>query len=710
VTSTTGSQQEPLDLARRWASLDAEYEQFRYHLPDALLEVALPSMRVAYMNRVAEALLGYADGAWEEGINGLSLLTPEGAAEALRIADRQLGATVHAGKPYERESGQHLYEFDLVRKDGTTFPAEVQGSYVLDERSMPRGIRFMFRDITERKRGAAALERSNGLLAALTEAQANFILGASPGVVFDSLLASLLQITGSECGLIGEVFRRADRTPYLKSWALSDISWDEASRRLYEERGSTGMEFTNLNSLLGYAITSGEPVIANDPVHHPRRGGIPPGHPPLNAFLGIPVVVGGEVIGLLGMANRPGGYSEQDCADLQPFITTCGTIIQARRNETGRKEAEERLGLALRGADLTIWEWNIAKGRLFTGYRPRNMANLVPGMEGASLQQWLELVHPGDRPRLEAALADHIAGLTPVIECEHRFSSGPGQWSWVLTRGTVVERDAAGNPVRAAGSFLNINDRKAAEADLTRLEIQVRQSQKLESLGVFVGGIAHDFNNLLTAVLGNLYLLQRSLQDANQRELASEATHAAERGAALVGRLLTYARPEAAAGGAIALDSLLDETAALARSMLTPSTRLVVRHSRAPGNANGSHTSLQQVLLNLIVNARDAMPDGGRIILARRITDIGPQHRWAPPELPRGRYHVISVSDTGTGMTPDVMERIFDPFFTTKGVGLGSGLGLSTSLGIARAHGGWLTVESTPGAGSTFRLLLPVPE
>ncbi len=225
-----------------------------------------------------------------------------------------------------------------------------------------------------------------------------------------------------------------------------------------------------------------------------------------------------------------------------------------------------------------------------------------------------------------------------------------------------------------------------------------------------MGGIAHDFNNLLTAVLGNLYLLQRSLQDGNERELASDAAHAAERGADLVRRLLTYARPELAAGETVALDNLLDETAALARSMLTPSMGLAVRHSREPGNASGSRTSLQQVLLNLIVNARDAMPDGGRITLARRITDIGPRHRWAPPELPRGRYHVISVSDTGTGMTPDVMERIFDPFFTTKGVGRGSGLGLSTSLGIARAHGGWLTGESTPGAGSTFRLLLPVPE
>jgi len=378
-------------------------------MPDALLEIEFPSTRVTYLNRVAQVLLGYGEDDVEAGIIGLDLLTPEGAAEALRIADGQLDPTVRAGKPYQREHGQHLYDFTMVCKDGSTFPAEVQGAYILDEHSMPRGVRFMFRDTSDRTRAAAALKRSNALLGALTEAQASFIRGASPGVVFDRLLDSLLETTGSEYGFIGEVHRRADGTPYLTTWAVTNISWDEASRRLYEERGSTGMEFANLNSLFGYAITSGEPMIANDPANHPASGGIPPGHPPLNAFLGLPVVVSGEVIGLLGIANRPGGYSEQDCADLQPFIATCGTIIEARRNETGRKEAEERLGLALRGADLSIWEWDIPLQRLFTTYRPRNVRKDEPGLDGANPQRWLELVHPDDRPRLEAAFDDHIA-------------------------------------------------------------------------------------------------------------------------------------------------------------------------------------------------------------------------------------------------------------------------------------------------------------
>jgi two-component system cell cycle sensor histidine kinase/response regulator CckA len=122
----------------------------------------------------------------------------------------------------------------------------------------------------------------------------------------------------------------------------------------------------------------------------------------------------------------------------------------------------------------------------------------------------------------------------------------------------------------------------------------------------------------------------------------------------------------------------------------------------------GSSSALEQVLVNLFVNARDAMPDGGTITVSRSTVMLTSKRRWAPPELPRGRYHVIAVRDTGTGMPPDVLEKIFDPFFTTKPVGRGSGLGLPTALAIARAHGGWLSAESTPGRGSIFRLLLPV--
>jgi signal transduction histidine kinase len=410
---------------------------------------------------------------------------------------------------------------------------------------------------------------------------------------------------------------------------------------------------------------------------------------------------------MVGLANRPGGYSETALAFLQPLVTTCATLIEALRSERQRREEEARLAAALDRSELTLWDWDIRDDTIYGfagggGWMPEGR---VPAT------RWLKRVHPLDRDAVRAAFEAHARGETDRLEVEHRYVAPGGTVGWVLTRGRVIERGPGGWPLRAAGSFLDITRRKEAELERERLELQVRQAQKLESLGVLAGGIAHDFNNLLAAVLGNLYLLRQALPpDPALHELADDARHAAERGAELVKRLLAFGRPEVGRPEPVDLDRLIAEAAALARPMVEPRARLVVRPARGEAWVLGSATALEQILVNLFVNARDAMPDGGAITVSRSIIELGARRRWAPPELPRGRYHVIAVSDTGVGMPREILEKIFDPFFTTKPVGRGTGLGLSTALAIARAHGGWLSAESTPGRGSTFRLLLPVAD
>ena len=803
----------------------AELEQFRLHLPEAFVEVAFPSFQVSYMNQLARSLLGYTAEDVAAGIHSYVLLDEPSLIEVVDVATRHMAVSTWIGQPYERE-GQRVFQFCLVRKDGSHFPADVQGSYILDEQDNPCGVRYMFRDTTARReaelerarlaaivessddaivsrapdgrvlswnRGAEklygwtaeemagqpletmelphasgemadtnrrilegtqgvietrrptkdgrvievsialfpvrdangevfatagisrdigdrsatdrALRRSNDLLSALTAAQTDFIRERDARAVFEGLLPSLLTLTGSEYGFIGEVLYR-NGAPYLKTHAVSDIAWDEWSRKFYDENIDEGIEFVNLKSLFGEVLVNGETLIANDPASDPRRGGLPPGHPALNAFMGMPIHRGDRLVGMIGIANRPGGYDDEVGEFLQPFATTCGTLLEAIRIEKARLAAENRLDLAMRGANLALWEWDVRK---------REMTVQIPeggdhGFDQGDAQDsdWLMTrVHPDDRELVSATFNAHFSGETAFVECEHRVIDGRGDYRWLLTRGTTVLRDGAGRPLRAAGTFLDITDRKAADDERERLEQQIRQSQKLESLGVFAGGIAHDFNNLLTAILGNLYLLNQEMQDGPQTELLNEARHAAERGAELVRRLLTFARPEVERAELVDLDRLIDETAALARSVLTPSVRLVVRRGAGHTEVLGSPISLQQILINLMVNARDAMPGGGTITVSHRVVTVGPRHRWAPPELPRGRYHVVSVADTGQGMPAGLVERIFDPFFTTKGHGRGSGLGLPTALGIARAHGGWLAAESTAGQGSTFRLLLP---
>jgi signal transduction histidine kinase len=280
-----------------------------------------------------------------------------------------------------------------------------------------------------------------------------------------------------------------------------------------------------------------------------------------------------------------------------------------------------------------------------------------------------------------------------------------------VTSVDYAQPDRTGTPRRMSGVFFPIEGGAGGIIiDVTReraLAAQVTRAQQMETLGTLAGGIAHDFNNLLTAILGNVYLA-RSTVDAESAlaPYLDEARVAGERGAELVQRLLAYSRPGVDRSERVSLLHLVDETVKLASRGLTPSVELEVNAPCQAAAVEGNFSALQQVLLNLLVNARDAMPGGGRMRITCA-TDQVDDEAAAAAGLRPGPFHVIAVSDTGTGMSPETLSRIFDPFFTTKDVGKGSGLGLPTSLSIARAHGGALEVETAPGQGSTFRIMLP---
>jgi diguanylate cyclase (GGDEF)-like protein/PAS domain S-box-containing protein len=186
-------------------------------------------------------------------------------------------------------------------------------------------------------------KQAEALLRAIRRVQSEFIADGDIRFIFQDLLNVLLTVTQSDYGFIGEILRTADGQPYLKTHALTNIAWDQESELLYEKYAALGFEFHNLNTLFGAVITSGQPVIANDPATDPRRGGLPPGHPPLDAFLGIPFYQGKQQVGMVGVANRSGGYSEAMVRYLEPFLSTCASIISAYRNEQSRQRAEEAL-------------------------------------------------------------------------------------------------------------------------------------------------------------------------------------------------------------------------------------------------------------------------------------------------------------------------------------------------------------------------------
>ncbi len=199
------------------------------------------------------------------------------------------------------------------------------------------------RDVTARKASEAELNRSNRLLNVISRAQSCFIEDAGPRELFDGLLEGLLEITGSEYGFIGEVLFTEDGSPYLKTHAITNIAWNEETRSFYEKFAAAGLEFFNLETLFGKVMTTRKPVISNSPGTDPRRSGLPEGHPRLDAFLGLPFMRGDKLVGMAGIANRPGGYDEALVSDLQLMQSTCATIIEAYRNEDRRKAAEAEL-------------------------------------------------------------------------------------------------------------------------------------------------------------------------------------------------------------------------------------------------------------------------------------------------------------------------------------------------------------------------------
>jgi len=258
------------------------------------------------------------------------------------------------------------------------------------------------------RRGLEETRRTNLMLSALAEAQSSFIVDADPSATFTGLLDLLLTLTGSEYGFIGEVLADAEGAPYIHilGHAITDISWDEPTSALYQEHAARGMEFHNLHTLFGAALTSKQVVIANDPGGDPRRGGLPSGHPAMHAFLGLPIMVEGQMVGLAGMANRPDGYDQALVDFLAPFLATCGTLIAALRANARRRDAEARL----EAQNVRLRELDALKDELLATVSHELRTPLT------SIVSFIALLRGDD-----AVSADHAEALEIIDRNAHRL-------------------------------------------------------------------------------------------------------------------------------------------------------------------------------------------------------------------------------------------------------------------------------------------------
>jgi PAS domain S-box-containing protein len=368
--------------------------------------------------------------------------------------------------------------------------------------------------------------------------------------------------------------------------------------------------------------------------------------------------------------------------DGAPFsLTTAIDETERKRTEAELRKVDGWLHEIASSIDELFWLETADHELLYTS--PGLAKILGRGVE--RLDDWLELAHPADRQQLA-----HLLASSDVMQAEFRILRD-GKVRWIHAR-RFCSRAADGEVARLVGVAADVTDRRT-------LEDQLRQSQKLDSLGMLAGGVAHDFNNILAVVSSCTGLLAESVPDEGENsELVHDIQHAVTRAVALTHQLLAFSRKQVLEPVVLDLNAHVKETRKMLKRLVGED--IVVTLSLDPdlGNVKVDPGYLTQVLMNLAVNARDAMPRGGKLALATRNIEIGPL----------GRSVLVSVTDTGTGMTAEVKERIFEPFFTTKERGKGTGMGLSVVHGIVDQAGGKIELDSEPGKGTTFRIYLPV--
>ena len=574
-----------------------------------------------------------------------------------RIHPADIGATLEAGERFRQgETSTYDVEFRLRHKDGTYRWIWAQADLLRDAHGRPARMMGSHLDITRRKEAELALRDSE---------------------------RELRQITDNIQGTVSRVGRDL-RYRYVNKWyerVFGVRTEDAVGRAMPEVLGET--LFKNAapyieRALQGETVTFESGFVGQDGPHQSITTFIPD------------CSVDGDVIG---------------------FFVVGLDVSEVKRVEAALRDSQERMQFALDATSDGVWDWSVAAGTVYYSPQWARLLGYEPDEVSDSVQFFIDSVHPDDVARVNDETQQHLKGLTAVKIGEVRLRTKGGEYRWFLDRGKVVARDDQGRAIRMVGTISDITERKRNEMERDRLEAQLRQAHKMESIGRLAGGVAHDFNNMLGVILGHTDL---ALTTVSRGVLASDARadllaihDAAMRSAGIVRQLLAFARQQQVVLEVLDVNERVNSMLGLLPRLLGEDIRVVTALQDSLWSIRIDRSQVDQILTNLCVNARHAISNVGVITIGTANCTVDESFCSTHADATPGDYVRLTVTDNGCGMDTETLSHIFEPFFTTNETGEGVGLGLATVFGIVSQHRGFIDVTSRVGHGSAFTLYFP---
>jgi len=515
------------------------------------------------------------------------------------------------------------------------------------------------------------------------------------------------------------------------------LDWDDVLLDTPEAslpRQSVSLDASSGEGIMGLAVQTKTLQHCRDCFSDGRFKAVP-GHA-IGSLISVPIFQpGGDVLGVLNVSHpRSCFFNEWHERLLVVYCNCLGQLIinhrlvtqmdreiekrtsllmrsldEVRKVEKGLRESEEQLNLVLEGSNDGFWDWSLVTREVKLSHRWAEILCYTLPEVGQCFQGGTDLIHPEDAPAVRTMIAKHLAGSLPHYSLEYRMQTHNGEWKWILDRGKVVEWDELGRPLRMTGTTTDVTDRRWAEEEKRRLENQLNHSQKMEAIGQLAGGVAHEFNNIMTAIIGYGHLMVMKTEEHSPlRHFAAQILTSAERASALTRSLLTFSRKQISNPYHVNVNESIEKMGKLLSRLIREDIEFRTELADSRLIIMADDGQLEQVLMNLVTNARDAMPSGGLVFISTGLEELGPESVPSFSSGQTGTFVRISVLDSGTGMDEKIREKIFEPFFTTKEPGKGTGLGLAIVYGIIKQQNGSIRVSSKPGEGTEVSLFFPL--